>query len=303
MKGLAMTVSAKITANVEKAKTLLAAGFTTKAAQNEALSALSRAADAIKDIYRDAYFAIAREEKNNTDKALSDWYYDFPALHVWKAKHVTTANSLYPELAAQAALMTELAALRLEIKNAPVVKVPSKAEQRAVVMETTARKGNAQLMTEALQEVKQDVINTYVDHAGRQIETIKTTLTENGMNMKVAYPERNSRQTPATITDATGSDEKGYYTRKFSAQKEAEYIEMNKASAAFSFASYIEKMAMKLGDKSISSVSFNGRIWNRCTVTITCDDGSVTKLDTQIIVNTSKKGKLFNQWPTRTRKA
>ena len=150
---------------------------------------------------------------------------------------------------------------------------------------------------------RSDVISTYADYAGRQIETIKAALIANGMNMKLAYPDRDSRQTAAAITDATSSTVQGYDTRKFSAQKEAEHIEMNKKSAAFSFASYIEKMAMKLGDKGIVSVSFNGRIWNRCTVTITCDDGSVTTLDTQIIVNTSKNGKLFNQWPTRIRKA
>jgi hypothetical protein len=224
-------------------------------------------------------------------------------LHVWKEKHVAAANAAHPELSELAALMTELVALRNELKAAPVVKAPTKAEQRAAVMETTARKGNAQLMTEALESVKQDVINTYADYAGRQIETIKATLIENGMDMKAAYPDRDSRQTPEAITDATGSTVQGHYTRKFSAQKEAEYIEMNKESAAFSFASYIEKMAMKLGDKGIVKVSFDGRIWNRCAVTITCDDGSVTTLDTQIIVNTSKNGKLFNQWPTRIRKA
>jgi hypothetical protein len=292
----AEVAKSKAVTAMDSAKAALAKGFDTKSGQKNAMETLRRAADTIKQAYHSAYLSIAKEATKNQN----DFYWDFPDLHVWKEKNVAAANAAHPELSELAALMTELAALRNELKAAPVVKAPSKAEQRAAVLETTARKGNVEVMTDALQQVLADVIQSNAEMAQRQIDSIKATLIEKAMNMKTAYPESADQRVPAMITESTGHSLSGYFTRKFSAENEQKYIKRCKEEAQGSFNAFIEKMAMKLGDKSIVAITCDGRIWNYCTVVVKCDDGTTTTLRTQIIVNVSKLGNLFNQWPTRT---
>lgn len=296
-----MTVSEKITAKVETAKALLAAGFTTKAAQNEALAALSCAAGLIKDIYQDAFLAINRELKGYVSYERRDWYYDMPALHVWKEKHVVIANELYPELAALAALMTELVALRLDIKAAPVVKAPSKAAVRAVVLQTGPRKGNAEILAGEMQDVLVDAVTACVNSGTRLIEHVKERLADQGMSLKAAFTDRDAQGIAIRLTNS--KDRLNFDSRVFSDELESHHLELCKRSAEDSFAGFVAKMVLKLGDKEIKSVQCVGRIWDRCTVTIKCTNGETVTMRTQIIINCSKHGKLFNQWPTRISKA
>lgn len=296
-----MAVSVKITAEIEKAKTLLAAGFTTKAAQNEALAALSSAACLIRDIYQNSYLAINRELNGHVSHARRDWYYDMPALHVWKEKHVVIANELYPELAELAALMTALAALRLDIKAAPVVKAPSKAAARTAVLQSGPRKGNAEILAGEMQHVLVDAVTACVNAGKKLIEHVKQRLTENGMSLTAAFSDKDVKNMAFRLTNYKDSFD--FDVRVFSDELESRYLELCKRSAEDSFAGFVAKMVLKLGDKEIDSVKCVGRIWDHCTVTIHCKNGETVTMRTQIIVNCSKNGKLFNQWPTRISKA
>lgn len=66
--------------------------------------------------------------------------------------------------------------------------------------------------------------------------------------------------------------------------------------AGKSFDSYVAKLEAKIGEHD--SAELVGDLWQYSTVKVT--KGSQTEIwTTQIILNVSSLGKLFNQWPTR----
>lgn len=70
------------------------------------------------------------------------------------------------------------------------------------------------------------------------------------------------------------------------------------ASANACFDSFVCKMLKKIG-VDIISATFTGIIWDGCTLTVQCADGTTQVWNTKCILNQSVYGKLFNQWPTR----
>lgn len=68
---------------------------------------------------------------------------------------------------------------------------------------------------------------------------------------------------------------------------------------ASSFDAYVEKLISKIGD--CDSAEFSGHLWSHSVLTVV--KGSNTeKWKTQMIINVSCLGKLFNQFPTRKMK-
>lgn len=79
------------------------------------------------------------------------------------------------------------------------------------------------------------------------------------------------------------------------------FIMESKQNAAIQYDAFVAKLVEKIGDVKEASLTGN-HVWNFSILTITKEDGSVEKWKTQMIVNVSKLGKLFNQWPTRKQK-
>jgi hypothetical protein len=119
---------------VEQAQQALAAGFTTKTAQQQAVSDLGRAYDLIKDQLCDAMISEANERFGNREdswggdptgvNARSTWideqgYYDLPDyLHNLRDKHL-------PLLREHEKAVQQLLDLLLDIKAAPINKAPA----------------------------------------------------------------------------------------------------------------------------------------------------------------------------------
>jgi hypothetical protein len=69
-----------------------------------------------------------------------------------------------------------------------------------------------------------------------------------------------------------------------------------KEDAGASFDAYIEKLIIKVGD--CDDAQIKGELWDNSILTVKKGDME-EQWKTQMIVNISKLGKLFNQWPTR----
>jgi hypothetical protein len=68
------------------------------------------------------------------------------------------------------------------------------------------------------------------------------------------------------------------------------------------FDSYANKLAAKVAGKSTSPVMYAtvvGQLWLSSTLNVEMLDGGKQSWNTQMILNRSVHGKLFNQWPTR----
>lgn len=86
-----------------------------------------------------------------------------------------------------------------------------------------------------------------------------------------------------------------------SPENEARFIDIARKSAAFEFDAYVAKLSHKVGDTVQASI--DGRtLWDGSTLSVVKADGTVERWLTNQILNVSKLGKVFNQWPTRKAK-
>lgn len=68
--------------------------------------------------------------------------------------------------------------------------------------------------------------------------------------------------------------------------------------AAAAFDAYVSKLTGKVG-AGVVSAECVGNLWQESRLTVTRDNGAVEVWKTQMIINFSALGKVFNQWPTR----
>lgn len=88
---------------------------------------------------------------------------------------------------------------------------------------------------------------------------------------------------------------------KHSSVKKHRFIDMIKDQARTDYLGWINKMTEKIG-KPVASASVKGNPWVDSVLSVITIDGEVQVWDTQMIINTSKLGKLFNQFPSTRKK-
>jgi hypothetical protein len=79
------------------------------------------------------------------------------------------------------------------------------------------------------------------------------------------------------------------------------FVAMAEKNANDQYDAFIKKLNSKVGD-CISAVLEGNHVWGYSFLTIENSDGSTEIWKTQMIVNVSKLGKIFNQFPTRKSK-
>ncbi|NJO62660.1 MAG: hypothetical protein HC836_31850 [Richelia sp. RM2_1_2] len=86
--------------------------------------------------------------------------------------------------------------------------------------------------------------------------------------------------------------------RKQSVTHEDEFIKNAEQDAAMQYDIFVAKLTNKIGP--VVSADLKGsHVWGFSILTVVKPDGTKERWKTQQIVNVSKLGKLFNQWPTR----
>jgi len=78
-------------------------------------------------------------------------------------------------------------------------------------------------------------------------------------------------------------------------------VNIAESDAAAQFDAFVNKLETKVGEVVAAELKGDA-IWNNSWLTVTKADGAVETWHTKIILNVSKHGKLFNQWPTRKTK-
>lgn len=85
---------------------------------------------------------------------------------------------------------------------------------------------------------------------------------------------------------------------KMSHELELEYITEARQTAADQYDRFIIKLIGKIGPATDAVLDGN-HIWSISYLEVTKPDGSKELWKTHMITNTSKLGKIFNQWPSR----
>lgn len=85
------------------------------------------------------------------------------------------------------------------------------------------------------------------------------------------------------------------------AAKCAKFIAEARDNAAVQYDAFVRKLVQKIGDVK-DAVLRGNHVWSYSLLTVTKTNGTVECWKTQQIINVSKLGKVFNQWPTRKQK-
>lgn len=171
---------------------------------------------------------------------------------------------------------------------------------------------NTSAIFQAINPMRAAAITRAVERAENMIDTIKAQLTDAGMNLDMVAPMPNSKmsreeykQTMARYQFVNNITERPA-TRRISEERIAlgfnqegidRFIEAIKIDAASEFDAYVAKLEAKVGDCVAATV--DGNLWNESILTVTKADDAVERWKTQMIINVSSLGKLFNQFPTR----
>ena len=83
-----------------------------------------------------------------------------------------------------------------------------------------------------------------------------------------------------------------------SQERIAKFIRYAEEDAAAQYDSFIKKLITKIGNVK-TAILRGDHVWSYSILNVELPDGTVQSWKTQQIVNVSKLGKLFNQWPSR----
>lgn len=135
------------------------------------------------------------------------------------------------------------------------------------------------------------ILTDYAAHPGRYDypNVARTTPRE--------YEEQRARRARLLqLVKNAGTTMKPAYERDEAAVER--FIDDAARMASEQYTLFIRKLEEKVG-VHVSATLEGSHVWGYSTLTVTLADGSIQLWRTQQIVNVSKLGKLYNQWPSR----
>lgn len=123
---------------------------------------------------------------------------------------------------------------------------------------------------------------------------------ETYQTLRAAFAPYQAELEARWVAQALASNAKAEHPR------DEEYVTRDaKLAAENDVASFAAKLTGKIdgaediGSAKVAGISFLGNLWTGSTLHVRLDDGRQQVWATQVILNTSCLGKVFNQWPTR----
>ena len=169
-------------------------------------------------------------------------------------------------------------------------------------------------IVKAVLPLKTDAMNRAEEEAKKIVEKVTLVLLQHNNDLKLAAPYPKSWGADRETYLMQMSKYKLYASlvkwRKSSRSpsepnyvdvdptRVQKFIEDSKEDAAFQYDQFIMKLVRKIGEVKDATLEGN-HVWGYSILTVTLLDDTKQKWKTQQIVNVSKLGKLFNQWPTR----
>jgi hypothetical protein len=171
----------------------------------------------------------------------------------------------------------------------------------------------------AVLPLKKDAIARAKETAEQEIERIRADLEEAGgdINKAAPYPKysdhgmahaaKRLRHNDFHAVTVSHPDHRPSYRPDdpyivmIDEPKVIRFIEQRMEWAAADYDAFVIKLVKKIGEAKKAKLHGN-HVWGYSTLIVTMPDGEVQAWKTQQIVNRSKLGKPFNQWPTRQMK-
>lgn len=177
------------------------------------------------------------------------------------------------------------------------------------------------LITAAVEHLKESALERAEEETIALADRYQAALNDAGWDLEVAFPNpdasrnfiadnrsikaRRNMATRFTRHDATRSQPsrrmKVHNYRIWCPDSVAAMVKEARERASQQYDAFIAKLASKVEqDGPVAEVILTGsHVWGHSTLTVCHVDGRVHKWRTEMIINVSKLGTLFNQWPTR----
>jgi hypothetical protein len=174
----------------------------------------------------------------------------------------------------------------------------------------------ANLIEQAVAPLKADAMNRAEEQATQLIERVRAELEAAGNDAQLAAPFPKSfnmdrasymqakakyelfRRLTLSADGAASRRHGAPEPRVMSPPAAAALIAEFRESAAASYEAYVAKLVAKIGPVQAATLA-GAALWGYSELTVTTEAGELQKWRTQMILNVSVLGKLFNQWPTR----
>lgn len=166
----------------------------------------------------------------------------------------------------------------------------------------------------AVAPLRADAVTNAEQYARKRIAAAAAALAAAGNDLQICAPYPNSRKLSTYDYQAAMTTYRFFHmicksrqgSRRISEADFADvdaamverFVELSKSNAAAQYDAFVNKLVTKIG--SVKSAVLQGNhVWSYSVLTVVTASGETQNWKTQTIVNVSKLGTLFNQWPTR----
>lgn len=171
------------------------------------------------------------------------------------------------------------------------------------------------LIEAAVAPIKTDALDRAEQDTREYLAGLIADLVTNDMNLTITAPRPRStmergayqaasaklsifHQITETISQASPREPNAPTIVKVRMDGIEKLVSKAREEAGVQYDAFVAKLVQKVGP--VVSATLNGNhVWGYSTLTVEKADGTVENWKTQQIVNVSKLGNLFNQWPTR----
>lgn len=171
----------------------------------------------------------------------------------------------------------------------------------------------AKLIRDAVEPLRSAAEDYAEEHAGSFVMKVIRWLAENDSDLNRIAPyvpygnyHYDENQKKRTLIGAFCDYESHSLARNvpqimlLNPTKIADYVKRERNQAGLDFDAYVEKLINKIGNATkVELITSLHNPWLGSTLKCTMTDGSVDLWETKMIINQSKLGTLFNQFPTR----
>lgn len=152
----------------------------------------------------------------------------------------------------------------------------------------------------AVNPLKQDAINRAEQYAREVIASVLEQLAAVGNDLNAAAPAPKAWTAPtATAMQYKAAQRKrDMFKALRSVDGQAKFVKEAQENAAFQYEAFVAKLNAKIGPV-VSATLEGNHVWSHSLLTVVLPTGEKQIWKTQTIINVSKYGKVFNQFPTR----
>lgn len=178
------------------------------------------------------------------------------------------------------------------------------------------------IISAAVAHLKEPAMQRAEEECRKQVERYRVALESADWDLEAIYPYPDSmrvgaaeframvaRRNMAQRLSTPDGDRNGPFCRRpsdphyrtWSPEAVEQVVTQARELAAQQYEAFIAKLVGKVAADGpvIEAILTGEHVWGYSVLTVCHADGSVHKWRTEMIINTSKLGTLFNQWPTR----